>query len=84
MATEVAKKAVEAAYKYLLSVSPVPGSYFSNFRLEEITNDKDGNFLITLSYDMQGEFVFDKKREFKEFKVDKNGETVISMKIHKI
>lgn len=84
MATDVAKKAVQTAYQYLISVSPVPKDYFSNFRLEEITENKDGKFIITLSYDVQGDFAFDKKREYKEFEVAKNGETVLSMKIRKV
>lgn len=83
MATEVAKIAVQTAFNYLRTVSPTFGE-FSNFRLEEILTDKDGNFSITLSYDTKGEFTFDVKREYKDFKVDKTGETVLSMKIRKV
>ncbi len=83
MATEATRKAVRTAYEYLLKVSPSP-TLFTNFRLEEIILEKNGDFLITLSYDAQGEFAFDKKREFKVFKVDKSGKSVISMKIRKI
>lgn len=82
MATEESAKAVRSAFDYLLKVSPAP-SKFSNFRLEEIQIDKEGYFHITLSYDVTGEFGFDRQREFKDFKVKKDG-TVDSMKIRKV
>ena len=83
MAIPVTRTAVKTAFNYLKTVSPNFGD-FSNFRLEEITTGKIGDFSITLSYDTKGEFTFDKKREYKDFKVDKTGENVLSMKIRKI
>jgi len=74
--------AVKTAYEYLKSTSPSAGN-MSNFHLEEISTDKDNYFLITLSYDEAGEFGFDKRREYKEFKVAKGG-NVVWMKIKKL
>lgn len=74
--------AVKTAYDYLLNASP-SASKMSNFRLEEISTDTDDDFLITLSYDEAGEFGFDKRREYKEFKVKKTG-VVVWMKIKKL
>lgn len=73
--------AVKAAYQYLLKVSP-DASRFSNFRVEEISLDSigDGSFLITLSYEIAGDFGFDKKKEYKDFKVQSDG-NVAWMKI---
>lgn len=75
------KGAVKAAYEYLMGASP-NSNRFSNFRLEEIQLDDKKDYLITLSYEMAGEFGFDKQREFKDFKVEKDG-TVLWMKIRK-
>lgn len=77
-----ATSAVKTAYEYLIQVSPTANK-FSNFRLEEIQQDKVGNHLIILSYDVAGEFGFDKQREYKNFKVTKDG-NVEWMKIHKL
>lgn len=74
--------AVKTAYEYLLKVSP-NASKFTNFRVEEISNDKQGDYLLTLSYEVVGEFGFDKTKEYKDFKVTKEG-TVESMKIRKV
>ena len=83
MATETAKKAVQSAYQYLLQIS-AGTVVLANFRVEEVNLDSAKRFLITLSYDIQGEFAFEKKREYKEFQVSSDGETVLSMKIRKI
>lgn len=83
MAIPVTKTAVQTSFNYLKEVSPNFGD-FSNFRLEEITTGKSGDFSITLSYDTKGEFTFDRRREYKDFKVDKTGKTVLSMKIRKL
>lgn len=82
MATDESSKAVNAAFEYLIKVSPTAGKY-SNFRLEEIRLDKDGSYLITLSYDAVGDFAFDKQREYKDFKVKKDL-SVEWMKIRKV
>jgi len=76
------KAAVKAAYDYLMQVSPTP-SRFSNFRLEEINIDGQKDYLVTLSYEEAGDFGFDKRKEYKDFKVGKDG-TVVWMKIRKI
>jgi len=73
--------AVKAAYEYLMKASPAANK-LSNFRLEEISVDENKDFLITLSYDVVGEFGFDKQREYKKFKVIKDG-SVEWMKIFK-
>jgi hypothetical protein len=74
--------AVRIALEYLRSVSP-NASKFNNFRVEEIKKDENNDFLLTLSYEVQGDFGFDKEKEFKDFKVTKSG-TVEWMKIRKI
>jgi len=75
------KGAVKSAYEYLIGASPDPGR-FSKFRLEEIRIDQKKDYLITLSYEVTGEFEFDRQREFKDFNVGKDG-TVLWMKIRK-
>lgn len=74
-----ASGAVKAAYEYLLKVSPTPDR-FSNFRVEELRQDENKDFMVTLSYDFTGDVPFDRKREYKDFKVLKDG-TVDSMQI---
>lgn len=81
MPTIDSKAAVKAAYDYLMQVSPT-SSRFSNFRLEEINTDAQRDYLITLSYEEAGDFGFDKRKEYKDFKVGKDG-TVAWMKIRK-
>lgn len=75
--------AVKIAYEYLLNVSPDP-SKLSNFRVEELQLDQDKNYLVTLSYDLAAEFVFDKKREYKDFLINAADSTVTWMKIRKV
>lgn len=82
MPKQEAAAAVRAAYEYLVGVSP-NSTTFTNFRLEEISTDQDGNFLITLSYELAGEFGFDRKKEYKDFQVDKENR-VVSMKIRNV
>lgn len=77
-----AAAAVKSAYEYLTSVSPDVARY-TNFRVEEILRNKNGGYVITLGYDVVGEFGFDRKREYKEFKVNDDG-SVESMKIKAI
>jgi len=77
------KGAVKAAYDYLMGASP-NSSRFGNFRLEEIKTDEAGDFLLTLSYEITGDFGFDRQKELKDFKVTKSGGVVEWMKIRKI
>lgn len=74
--------AVKKAYEYLMTASP-NSHRFSNFRLEEISVDEGKDFLITLSYEIAGDFGFDKQKEYKDFKVTKEG-VVEWMKIRKV
>jgi len=75
--------AVKSAYEYLVKISP-NASRFGNLRLEEIQTDEAGDYLLTLSYEVAGDFGFDKQKELKDFKVAKEGGTVVWMKIRKI
>lgn len=75
------REIVLAAYNYLAEVIP-PTQKISEARVEEIRPlvDTDAGFWkVVLSYDV-GEFAFDKKREFKEFKVEDTTAKVIYMK----
>jgi len=88
MSTETSAKIVRAAYDYLIRVllaSGTPTGKLSNFRVEELSVEKTGtkNYNVTLSYEVTGEFEFDKKREYKDFVVQQDG-TVLSMKIRNI
>jgi len=74
--------AVKKAFDYLMKVSPNSAS-FSNFRLEEISADDKKDFLLTISYELVGEFGFDKQKVYKDFKVKKEGE-IEWMKIRKV
>lgn len=74
--------AVKTAYEYLMKVSST-GSKLSNFRVEQVERYKKENYIITLGYDVEGQFGFDKKREYKDFKITKDGK-VEWMKIHKL
>lgn len=67
-----AQEAVKKAFEYLKSVSP-DAEKFSNFRVEEIILGPSG-YKVTLGYDITGEFGFDKKREFKQFEIENDGE----------
>ena len=87
MSTEVSAKIVRAAYDYLIKVllaSGTPVGKLSNFRVEELSLDKGTkNYKVTLSYEVTGEFEFDKKREYKDFEVTPAG-VILSMKIRNI
>jgi hypothetical protein len=83
MPTIESAQAVKIAYEYLLRVSPEP-SRLSNFRVEELQQNENKDFLVTLSYDLMGDFAFDKKREFKDFLVSATDSTVTWMKIRKV
>lgn len=69
-----------SAYTYLNTVA-APGQVISDVRLEEIKPDsKSANWIVVLSYDVIGQYIFDKRREYKEFIVNPEAE-VISMSI---
>ena len=71
---------VRAAYAYLQSVAQA--QKIAEVRIEELEPmDKNNFWKVVLSYDAIGEFAFDKKREYKEFKIDAYTGEVIYMKI---
>jgi len=75
------QQVVQAAYTYLQAVV-ASSQKISEVRIEELEPIEDGKFWkIVLSYDVVGEFAFDKKREYKEFKIDAVTGDVIYMKI---
>jgi hypothetical protein len=75
------KEIVLAAFHYLADVTP-PTQKISEVRVEEVQPlANESNFWkIILSYDNVGDFPFDKKREYKEFKVSDTDGKVIYMK----
>lgn len=87
MSAEDSAKIVRAAYDYLVKVllaSGTPTDKLASFRVEEFTLDNTTkNYKVTLSYDITGDFQFDKKREYKDFEVKEDG-TVVSMKIRNV
>lgn len=87
MSTEQISSAVGAAYAYLLSALAAGGTksdQVSNFRVEEAEKMENGTFKITLSYDIVGEFAFDRKREYKDFVIHTDATSVLSMKIRTV
>jgi len=83
MPTKSPKDIVLAAFNYLANVAP-PTQKISDVRVEEVQSfdEDDATFWkVVLSYDNIGDFPFDRKREYKEFKVsDTNDMRVIYMK----
>jgi hypothetical protein len=87
MTKEETKAAIASAYDYLRqaqSASGITSDKVTSFRVEEAGKDDDGTFRITLSYEVIGDFPFDRKKEFKDFVLSSDGTTVISMKIRTI
>lgn len=69
---------------YLAEVTP-PTQKVSEMRLEELEPVDEGKYWkVVLSYDITGDYPFDKKREYKEFKSDATTGEVQSMKIMKV
>lgn len=86
MSTEDTQKAIRAAYEYLMNALLAGGvrpESTSNFRVEEVEMNEKGNFKVVLSYDVVGQFAFERERELKDFEVNKEG-VVLSMKIRKV
>ena len=76
---------VQAAYKYLAEVTK--GQKISEVRVEELEPAVEGKkkfWNVVLSYDAVGDFPFEKKREYKEFRIDDENGLVVSMKIKKV
>lgn len=84
MSGEEAATIANAAYRYMIQVLVAGGTAadkISNARIEELTLDEaTQNYKVTISYDVTGNFEFDRKREYKDFIVDKESK-VLSMKI---
>lgn len=77
------KEIVVAAYEYLADVAA--GEKISQVRIEELELVEEGKYWnVVLSYDAIGDFPFEKKREYKEFKIDAKNGSVLYMKIKKI
>ena len=71
---------VMAAYTHLAEIT-TPTQKISDVRIEELQPLKEGAedfWSVVLSFDNTGEYPFDKKREYKQFKVTTEG-VVISM-----
>lgn len=80
------REIVNEAYKYMLDVMQVQASKVSNPRVEEISPIKKGakmTWNVVLSYDIGGDFAFEKTREYKQFTIDNEG-VVLDMKIKKV
>ena len=77
---------VNAAYKYMSEVMQAQAGKISNPRVEELEPKQEGDekiWNVVLSYDVSGDFPFDKTREYKQFRVDAEG-VVLDMKIKKV
>lgn len=82
------QEVVNAAYQYMMQVMALQASKISNPRVEELfpTNNEAGVKIwnVVISYDIKGDFDFDKTREYKQFIVDDTTNAVLEMKIKKI
>ncbi len=82
MPTKSPKDVVLAAFHYLAEVIP-PTQKIAEVRVEAIQPLTESSKIIwrlVLSYDNVGDFPFDKKREYKEFRVDDFDARVLEMK----
>jgi len=80
------KDVVQAAYLYLGTALPVDQK-ISTVRVEELDTFEEAGekfWNVVLSYDVSGEFSFERTRDFKEFKVKDSDGTVVSMRIKKV
>lgn len=79
------KDAVMAAFKHLSEVMVAANQQISEVRIEEVVPVDDGSFFsVVLSYDVVGQFAFQKTREYKEFKIDATTANVIYIKIKNV
>ena len=77
---------VNAAYKYMSEIMQAQAGKISNPRVEELEPRQEEDkttWNVVLSYDVSGDFPFNKTREYKQFRVDAEG-AVLDMKIKKI
>ncbi|MDD3531045.1 MAG: hypothetical protein PHV99_00395 [Candidatus Pacebacteria bacterium] len=83
MSAEDTQKAIRSAYEYLVGALVATGvkpENTSNFRVEEAEMNDKGNFRITLSYEVVGQFAFEREKELKDFEIQPDGK-VLWMKI---
>lgn len=84
--TKTPQEIVNAAFKYMTEIMQAQAGKISNPRVEELEqSDLEGKKIwnVVLSYDILGDFAFEKSREYKQFRVDIEG-NVLDMKIKKI
>jgi uncharacterized protein with ATP-grasp and redox domains len=75
------REIVNATFNYLIEVTPATQK-ISDVRIEEIQpfkEDAKDFWKVVLSFDNVGELPFDRKREYKEFKVQDDPIHVIKM-----
>lgn len=73
------REIVLAAFHYLADITP-PTQKVSDVRVEELQPLEEAGtkfWKVVLSYDNTGDFPFDKKREYKEFKVSSEGKVLL-------
>lgn len=81
MPTKTPKDVVLAAFHYLVDAIP-PTQKVSDVRVEAIQPSEESTktiWRVVLSYDNVGEFPFDRKREYKEFRIDDSDGRVLEM-----
>ncbi len=82
MPTKTPKEIVMAAFHYLADITP-PTQKISDVRIEELQPSEEAGtefWKVVLSYDNVGEYPFDKKREYKEFRINDADSRVLYMK----
>lgn len=73
-----------AAFKYLSEVA-TPSQKINDVRIEELELIEEKTIWnVVLSYEVLGDFPFQKFREYKEFRIDANTGLVLAMKVKKI
>jgi len=71
---------VKIAYDYMISV--VGKATITNTRVEELEQIEENKFWrVVLSYETVGQFPFESKKEYKEFKINAEDGNVTYMKI---
>ncbi len=80
MPIKTPQEIVKLAYDYMVSV--VGSSVIKNGRVEELEMIEANKFYrVVLSYETVGQFPFESKKEYKEFKMNAEDGTVEYMKI---
>jgi hypothetical protein len=80
MPIKTPQEIVKLAYEYMISV--VGPSKIANTRVEELEMIEENKFYrVVLSYENVGQFPFENKKEYKEFKMNAEDGAVVYMKI---